>query len=463
MQMSTERMNDKLNDEPDPDLTDYCNTADVQYSVLNNPRNHGKRPFCQSPFKVATACLTAFCLLLLMVLVATKYYSKSSSVQDLPSSPGEPQKILGCPIALLSIKLTRLKRQNSDLEAERSHLKIKITALEAAADTKCTSVTAKGSCPDNWHYFQGSCYFISEESESWPQSQAYCKLRGGHLAIVLTADEQTFIWNLLPRGHWNAYWFGITDEETEDDWRWVDGTKLVGGFWEPGEPNNDNNEDCGYMVKTMVLDRVATKSWYDAPCQMSRPRICEKAADVRKEKSDLEEEISQLKNKIAALEASAATQCTPVQVPTQHTPVTAKASCPDNWDYFDGSCYFISSLWESWPQSQAYCKQKGGHLAIVLTADEQTFIWNLLPRGHWNAYWIGITDEETEDDWRWVDGTKLVGGFWEDGEPNNHINEDCGYMIKTTVLSRIATKSWYDAPCEMYRPWICEKKADASS
>ncbi len=51
----------------------------------------------------------------------------------------------------------------------------------------------------------------------------------------------------------------------------------------------------------------------------------------------------------------------------------------------------------------------------------------------------------------------FLHSFWEDGEPNNHINEDCGYMIKTNVLSRVAIKSWYDAPCSMSLPWICEK------
>lgn len=40
---------------------------------------------------------------------------------------------------------------------------------------------------------------------------------------------KTFIWDLLPRGYWNAFWFGISDEKVEDDWHWVDGTKLVGG------------------------------------------------------------------------------------------------------------------------------------------------------------------------------------------------------------------------------------------
>ncbi|XP_065142420.1 uncharacterized protein [Paramisgurnus dabryanus] len=280
MYMNTERMLDNLTDKPDPDLSDYCNMAEVRFSVLNNPRNNQKRPFCQEPFKVATACLTALCVLLLVVLVATNVHN-SSSVQDLPSSSAEAHIPKTCTnVTNLTAELQTLRKVKSDLEEERSQLKVKVTELEASAVTQFTPVTATGSCTVDWHYFKGSCYFISDDSRSWPSSQAYCKLKGGHLAIVLTADEQTFIWDLLPRGPWHAFWFGLSDENIEEDWRWVDGTKLVGGFWEDGEPNNHNDEDCGYMIKTLVLSRVATKSWYDAPCEMYRPFICEKKADV---------------------------------------------------------------------------------------------------------------------------------------------------------------------------------------
>lgn len=50
----------------------------------------------------------------------------------------------------------------------------------------------------------------------------------------------------------------------------------------------------------------------------------------------------------------------------------------------------------------------------------------------------------------------LLPRFWEVGEPNNHIDEDCGYIVKTEVLSRVAIRSWYDAPCTMGCRYICE-------
>ncbi|KAJ7992653.1 hypothetical protein DPEC_G00280910 [Dallia pectoralis] len=92
-------------------------------------------------------------------------------------------------------------------------------------------------------------------------------------------------------------------------------------------------------------------------------------------------------------------------------PPTTTVNCQRDWLRFNNSCYYISTRSKSWPDSQAWCKEKGGHLAIILTAEEQTFLWNQLPRGHWNAYWFGITDKTKETDWVWVDGTTLIGGY----------------------------------------------------
>lgn len=274
MSANREAMHTNLIDGPDDD----CSSPEVRYSVFQNPDKSRKR-FCQDPFKVATACLTAFCLILLMILVVTSVHSGKarSSDQDSPSSAAESHMQKSCAnVSALTEELQAVKKEKSELGKELTQLKNRIAELEATPAAQPTPLPTKSACPEDWKHFNGSCYYVSEYRRSWLDSQVYCKRQGGHLAIILTAEEQTFIWNLLPRGYWNAYWFGISDEKVEDDWYWVDGTKLVGGFWEDGEPNNHINEDCGYMIKTTVLSRVATKSWYDAPCHMSLPWICEK-------------------------------------------------------------------------------------------------------------------------------------------------------------------------------------------
>ncbi|CAL8396275.1 unnamed protein product [Gadus morhua 'NCC'] len=156
-----------------------------------------------------------------------------------------------------------------------SHLRYQRTTQTTAAPV-ATTTTAAAACPAGWLSFQGSCYRVSRQTANWRGSQRLCQRDGGQLAVILSAQQQGFLWDLLPRGYWNAFWFGLSDQHTEDVWTWVDGTPLVGGFWEEGEPNNHNNEDCGYIVKTLNLERVAVRSWYDAPCYMSLPFICQK-------------------------------------------------------------------------------------------------------------------------------------------------------------------------------------------
>ncbi|XP_032437235.1 perlucin-like protein isoform X1 [Xiphophorus hellerii] len=228
------------------------------------------------PYRFATICLATLCAILLISIIAVTAHYKNKP------SPGaeataEMQKENANVSALMAL-ITKLQKENKQLQKEKEELQVNLTSIMTA---KATATTAKPTrapivCPTDWRLFNDSCYLISKDRKSWTGSRIYCQRQGGHLAIILTAQEQTFLWDLLPRGHWNSYWFGITDGETEDEWKWVDDTPLVGGFWEENEPNNHINEDCGYIVKTEVLERVATKSWYDAPCSMVLPYICEK-------------------------------------------------------------------------------------------------------------------------------------------------------------------------------------------
>ncbi|XP_042371621.1 CD209 antigen-like, partial [Plectropomus leopardus] len=142
----------------------------------------------------------------------------------------------GANISVLTASINKLQQEKNQLQKEKDDLLAKLAKVKMATkapevikSTTKSTTAAPIICPADWHLFNNSCYFISRNSRDWPESQSFCQSQGGYLAIILTAEEQTFLWNLLPRGHWNAYWFGITDEHTEDQWKWVDGTPLVGG------------------------------------------------------------------------------------------------------------------------------------------------------------------------------------------------------------------------------------------
>ncbi|XP_059205323.1 CD209 antigen-like protein E [Centropristis striata] len=234
------------------------------------------RPSGPGPYRLATICLATLCAVLLISIIAVTAHYKNK-----PQSGGEAtseKQTQDGDVSALTAAINKLQQEKSQLQKEKDDLLAKLAAKMTTKAPEVIKPTTKAPvvCPVDWHLFNNSCYFISRTTRDWPESKSYCESQGGHLAIIHTAEEQTFVWDLLPRGHWNAFWFGISDEHTEDQWKWVDGTPLVGGFWEDGEPNNHINEDCGYIIKTDVLTRVATKSWYDAPCTMYWRFICEK-------------------------------------------------------------------------------------------------------------------------------------------------------------------------------------------
>ncbi|KAM6973882.1 uncharacterized protein LKV04_015580 [Tautogolabrus adspersus] len=248
------------------------------------------RPSGPGLYRLTTICLATLCAVLLISIIAVAAHYKNKS-QDGTEATAEAQKqtqdfnVSTATISKLQKERDELQKERDELQKERDELQKERDELQAKLAVKPTAKapdvvkpTTKAPivCPVDWLLFNNSCYFISRNTRTWPESKSYCESKGAYLAIIHTAEEQTFLWDLLPRGHWNSYWFGITDGDTEDHWKWVDGSSLVGGFWEVGEPNNHINEDCGYIVKTQVLERVAIRSWYDAPCSMSLPFICEK-------------------------------------------------------------------------------------------------------------------------------------------------------------------------------------------
>ncbi|XP_029298336.1 CD209 antigen-like protein E [Cottoperca gobio] len=250
------------------------------------------RPSGPGPYRLATICLATLSAVLLISIIAVTAHYKNKPQGGGEATSEMQKQTQDADVTALTASISKLQQEKNQLQKEKDELQKEKDELQKEKDellaklagqmaTKAPEVinpmtNAPIVCSVDWHLFNHSCYFISRTTRDWFESQSYCQSKGAHLAIIHTAEEQTFLWDNLPRGHWNAFWFGISDEHTEDQWKWVDGTPLVGGFWEVGEPNNHINEDCGYIVKTQVLERVPIRSWYDAPCTMYWPFICEK-------------------------------------------------------------------------------------------------------------------------------------------------------------------------------------------
>ncbi|XP_064859711.1 C-type lectin domain family 4 member M-like isoform X1 [Oncorhynchus nerka] len=80
-----------------------------------------------------------------------------------------------------------------------------------------------------------------------------------------------------------------------------------------------------------------------------------------------------------------------------------KQTCPDGWQKFNSSWYFLSTETKTWKESREDCLERGADLVIVNSDMEQQFLLGLN-----KGAWIGLTDSVTEGTWRWVDDTPLT-------------------------------------------------------
>ncbi|KAL6466570.1 hypothetical protein MHYP_G00243740 [Metynnis hypsauchen] len=117
---------------------------------------------------------------------------------------------------------------------------------------------------------------------------------------------------------------------------------------------------------------------------------------------------------------------------------------------FGSSFYFFSTETKSWTDSRQDCRKGGADLVTINSREEQMFLMDLKKE---NSFWIGLTDIETENTWKWVDGQPLTDKFWRKGEPNNSGEEDCAIF---TTTAEDGQQTWNDLSCSGKENWMCE-------
>ncbi|XP_062384677.1 C-type lectin domain family 6 member A-like isoform X2 [Sardina pilchardus] len=137
-----------------------------------------------------------------------------------------------------------------------------------------------------WERHDGQCYFFSNKTLSWCQSQDECVCMKSHLAIINDEEEQKLLMKII-KGKMqypeDKFWIGLNDRQTEGVWQWVDNTPLNHKFWlnnnGPDDWKGNNHEypdgeDCVRMgEKNFNGDSAA--GWVDTACEIEFKFICE--------------------------------------------------------------------------------------------------------------------------------------------------------------------------------------------
>ncbi|XP_006116722.1 C-type lectin domain family 4 member D-like [Pelodiscus sinensis] len=139
-------------------------------------------------------------------------------------------------------------------------------------------------CPSGWETFQASCYYFSNDTMTWDDSERNCTGMGSHLVVITTGAEQDFILTQINgtvtdlKGR--NYCIGLIDRNKKGQWSWVDQTPYndTAVFWRPGEPSKHDNENCAVMHVSGEQNTNGNRNWNNVPCFNTFHRICETAA-----------------------------------------------------------------------------------------------------------------------------------------------------------------------------------------
>ncbi|XP_073541020.1 C-type lectin domain family 2 member A-like [Phyllobates terribilis] len=75
-------------------------------------------------------------------------------------------------------------------------------------------------CEDYWIGYLGKCYYFSNESNTWRNSEKFCNSHKSSLAIIDNKEELDFLFRL--RGSEN-HWIGIKRTYAGTGWSWTNG------------------------------------------------------------------------------------------------------------------------------------------------------------------------------------------------------------------------------------------------
>ncbi|KAK9539959.1 hypothetical protein VZT92_002438 [Zoarces viviparus] len=236
-----------------PEKSEDNITEDQQPTVSVNVSS-GKR----NVFGAAAMLLGLLCLLLLVaVIVLMVLYILERNRLWVENANLTKMKGLN---ANLTLKMNQL-------EEEKDHLKATNNNLTEERDELQDRLDGRKCCPNKWTRFGNSCYFTSTSKKNWFDSKKKCIDDDAQLVIISSEEEQEFISSFKQQT-----WIGLTDEESEDVWKWVDGTPLTKEYWRPRQPDNANTENCIEISKGYY----SMKNWQDLPCWSELYFTCEK-------------------------------------------------------------------------------------------------------------------------------------------------------------------------------------------
>ncbi|KPP79615.1 macrophage mannose receptor 1-like, partial [Scleropages formosus] len=275
-------------------------------------------------------------------------------------------------------------------------------------------------CPStDWHEYGDFCYKPFTDLKTWHAARSECRKLEADLVSILSIAEQSWMDSYLYLATGDV-WTGLNDLEFQGFFTWSDQHEVQFTYWAPGEPNNHDGfkEDCVEMLQQ-------TGRWNDVPCTEINEYICKK--------------------------------------PKDHYPVPSVRptiyGCPEGWDVYSYSCYWMEEIPKTWFEAKAFCEEKDSKLLHIMDIYEQSYFTAKLA-GYSSLWWIGLRGKGNifgGVDYIWDNEAAVTFTHWDRDQP------DTGEGTCVAMTSGPTGGFWDDKVCEESFPFVCEKARDGTS
>ncbi len=129
--------------------------------------------------------------------------------------------------------------------------------------------------------------------------------------------------------------------------------------------------------------------------------------------------------------------------------------CPPAWLAFEDHCYLYVREAKTFNEAETHCMslskpRRSAHLVSVENQQENNFMIDCIQAIGTGDFWIGFTDQQSEDLYTWTDGTSSQFTNWDTNQPNNaERNQHCAYIK--------SNGKWNNKECSSLKSYMCKK------
>ena len=327
----------------------------------------------------------------------------------------------------------------------------------------------------NGHWYE---LVVSGSTVAWSTADANARTRGGLLACITSAAENSFVRSINPTnstwrnlGPWLGGFQSPNATEPGGGWGWVSGEAWTWAEWTVNRVGEPNNAGCGPGNEDrlhFVACGTASPHWNDIPANGTSSccgselsitgYIIEWSSDCN---NDGVVDYGQIRSgELIDTNANGVPDCCETTAGCGTTPVEWRSVAGGNGHWYQ---YVHSQTDLCWNTARQIASARGGHLATVTSAAENTFLRNLVlplnPGGLEGGPYLGATcDGVAWGQWYWITGEPFSFSSWNGGEPSS------GGTDRFVHFWRWSDLDWNDAPdCgALMRSLLVEWSADCN-